>query len=86
MLAEISYKDEVVYQLPETKNADIDSVFFMSVHKSGSTLLNNVVKDLCECLDYSFVDIQSHFFNNGIPDNNIPVSYTHLTLPTICSV
>ena len=72
MLAEISYNEEVVYKLPESISPEIKSVFFMSVHKSGSTLLNNVVKELCSCLEYSFVDIQSHFFNTGIPDNNIP--------------
>lgn len=81
MLAEISYENEVIYKLPESKKPDTDSVFFMSVHKSGSTLLNNVVKDLCASLDLSFVDIQSFFFNSGIPDNNIPTDTSEIFKP-----
>jgi hypothetical protein len=72
MTATISYKDKTIYTLPDSRSPEIDSVFFMSVHKSGSTLMNNMVRAACGMLEYEFVDIQSHFFNTGVADSDIP--------------
>jgi hypothetical protein len=72
MTASIEYNGRTIYALPPSKSPDIASVFFMSVHKSGSTLMNNMVRAACELLDYEFVDIQSHFFNTGVADADIP--------------
>ena len=68
----ITYNDKKIFRLPKSKSPEINSVFFMSVHKSGSTLLNNMVRDLCEILEYEYTDIQSFYFNKGIPDRSIP--------------
>ena len=71
-MASVNYKGEDIYALPESRHPDLQSVFFMSVHKSGSTMMNNLVKEICRILEYDFVDIQSFFFNNGVPDTDIP--------------
>lgn len=72
MTSSITYNDKTVYELPDSRSPDISSVFFMSVHKSGSTLMNNMIRAACQMLEYEFVDIQSHFFNTGIADTDIP--------------
>jgi len=68
----LEYRGKQIFSLSESKNPDMDSAFFMSVHKSGSTLLNNMIRTCCERLNLDFVDIQSTFFNSGVPDGDIP--------------
>lgn len=81
MTASIAYKDKTIYTLPESRSPDISSVFFMSVHKSGSTLMNNMMRTACGMLDYEFVDIQSHFFNTGVSDADIPAETSKIFKP-----
>ena len=80
-MASVNYKGEDIYSLPESQHPDLQSVFFMSVHKSGSTMMNNVVREICKILEYEFVDIQSFFFNNGIPDSAIPENTGNIFKP-----
>ncbi|MFC0160196.1 sulfotransferase domain-containing protein [Mameliella alba] len=81
MTASIAYKGKTIYDLPVSRSPDIPSVFFMSVHKSGSTLMNNMIRAACEMLEYEFVDIQSHFFNTGISDADIPADTSAIFKP-----
>jgi hypothetical protein len=73
-MSSITYNNETIYTLAESVSPDIPSVFFFSVHKSGSTLMNNLIKFICDIVDYEFVDIQSFYFNEGVPDSSIPES------------
>ena len=77
----IPYNGETIYTLPESQSPDIDSVFFLSVHKSGSTLLNNMIRAACDMLGHEFVDIQSFFFNNGVSDADIPAETSRIFKP-----
>jgi len=80
-MTKIKYKNKYIYTLPDSPTPDIQSVFFMSVHKSGSTLMNNIVRDMCDVLGYEFVDIQSFYFNQGVPDTNIPAQTKNIFSP-----
>lgn len=81
MTASIAYNGKTIFELPESRSPDINSVFFMSVHKSGSTLMNNMIRAACQMLDYEFVDIQSHFFNTGVADRDIPAETSEIFKP-----
>lgn len=81
MTTSIAYKDKTIYELPDSRSPEIDSVFFMSVHKSGSTLMNNLIRATCQMLDYEFVDIQSHYFNTGVADSDIPAETSKIFKP-----
>lgn len=81
MTASIAYKGKTIYELPASRSPDIPSAFFMSVHKSGSTLMNNMIRAACQMLDYEFVDIQSHFFNTGVSDSDIPSETSEIFKP-----
>jgi len=71
-MTSIKYKNETIYTLPKSKSPDLQSAFFFSVHKSGSTLMNNLIKNICDLSNKEFVDIQSFYFNEGVPDTQIP--------------
>ena len=60
-----------------------------------NTLLSNYTEDIVEVNDYTNLTSEEVFFQQSLlhdfgdlqyEDINTPVSYTHLTLPTICSV
>jgi len=80
-MSNIKYKDKIIYTLPKSASPKIPSVFFFSVHKSGSTLMNNLIRNTCELLDYEFVDIQSFYFNEGVPDSSIPKNTENIFKP-----
>jgi len=80
-MSNIKYKNKIIYSLPESRSPDIDSVFFLSVHKSGSTMMNNLIRNVCELVDYEFVDIQSFYFNEGVPDTDIPANTKNIFKP-----
>ena len=50
-------------------------------YKSGT-----VLKELLKIINEQLLEFSSIFENQIIPQLKEPVSYTHLTLPTICSV
>ena len=55
----------------------------------GTANISFSTYDLLSGIDESAVSLQYGFDSNGVgltPDLSGPVSYTHLTLPTICSV
>ena len=60
--------------------------------KDGLKEINNDIKDTVGTGDYTFVDVMVIFLREGLEILLIvmtlttTVSYTHLTLPTICSV
>lgn len=53
-------------QIPPPKE-DLQSIFVFSAHKSGSTLLNRIIRDLSKEVDLPILDFPSAFFRAGIP-------------------
>ena len=72
----INVRDEVIKSLPRQikKNNFIHLAFLMTGKK---------IFDVDETDEYSF---RGEVFSIFKPEYTVPVSYTHLTLPTICSV
>jgi len=56
--------DELTLPLPKS---DAPSVYAFSLHKSGSTLLFNMLSELSKKLDYEYFSIQDKMFEYGIP-------------------
>ena len=48
------------------KPADIDSVFIFGLHKSGSTLLNNVFRDIAKAKKIPIVSLEEQLFKKGL--------------------
>lgn len=55
-------------ELPPT-TSDARSVFAFSLHKSGSTLLFNMLSELAAYTEQPYFSMQDQFFINGIPIN-----------------
>ncbi|MBE9527531.1 MAG: sulfotransferase domain-containing protein [Proteobacteria bacterium] len=55
-------------ELPPTQS-DEPSVYAFSLHKSGSTLLYNMLAELAPYVGQPYFSIQDQFFSNGIPIN-----------------
>ncbi len=74
--AEIRYldcgKEKVIYTLPKTARPDLPSVLAFAMPKSGSVLLDRLLRDLTATLELPYVSIMEEFFKLGIPDNLFP--------------
>ena len=57
-------KEELKIDVP--RPADLDSFFVFAMHKSGSVLLNNMIRDVCNYKNIPFINIPTCCFNNGI--------------------
>ncbi len=57
--------DAIFSALPE-QEADIDRCFAFSVHKSGSTMLGKMIKDVCKRRGIPAVSIPNFFFSEGV--------------------
>ena len=51
--------------------SDIESFFIFSLHKSGSTLINNMFIDVCKHLKLSYIDIEGSLFKKGYMPGHI---------------
>ena len=74
-------KDQIVAQIEavqKLEKATTDLVNAMKESKGKPAVL--------QALEKEFNKLGDEFENTLNAQNNIPVSYTHLTLPTICSV
>lgn len=52
---------------------DKPAVFFLSVHKAGSTLLQRLVRDLCEASERPLVELEPDLFREGIVLSDCPL-------------
>lgn len=57
------------FSIPEP--ADIESFFLFSLPKAGSTLLMNIMTDVCKELHIPTIDLSTHLFNLGIAPTEI---------------
>ncbi len=74
--AEIRYMDcgeeKVIYTLPKTGREDLPSVLAFAMPKSGSVLLDRLLRDLTASMKMPYISIMEEFFKLGIPDNLFP--------------
>jgi hypothetical protein len=74
-------RDRVVFTLPEATNTEVNSVLAFAMPKSGSVLLDRILRDLTPQVGLTYVSIMEEFFNLGIPDNLVPPSTAGIFLP-----
>lgn len=60
----MNYND-IISALPEEK-PDFERYFAFSVHKSGSTMLGKMLRDVCKRCDLPSVSIPNFFFSEGV--------------------
>lgn len=74
--AEIRYvdcgKEKVIYTLSKTSRDDLPSVLAFAMPKSGSVLLDRLLRELTATMKLPYVSIMEEFFKLGIPDNLFP--------------
>ncbi|ODA68659.1 Sulfotransferase domain protein [Methyloligella halotolerans] len=73
-------EDRVVFSLPPTRRPDFTSVTAFALNKSGSVLLNHILRDLCAYLDVPFVAISEEFFKAGVKLQEAPPSTSDIFL------
>ena len=83
---------EVVFPAPRIINEsllDVNSLKFMLDAGSGmgkTTFLMLYLEELLDSTKHSVYSLPIYFHLGNVPEGGGSVSYTHLTLPTICSV
>ncbi len=70
--------DKVVYTLPKSRREDLPSVLAFAMPKSGSVLLDRMLREVCAELKLSYVSIMEEFFRLGIPDNLFPADTANI--------
>ncbi len=67
----ITAKDgkKITFKIPPP--SDIESFFVFSLHKSGSTLINNIFVDVCKHIKLSYIDIEGSLFRKGYMPGHI---------------
>lgn len=65
-------------RVPVPDPSDRPSVFFLAGHKTGSTLLYNLVTDICKAADLPEVAVEKATFLAGVPVNDWPEGITDL--------
>lgn len=63
VLIEMTDGKQVPFLMPSPSNQD--SFFIFSIHKSGSTLLNNILVDICKKSKINYIDIEGTLFRYG---------------------
>lgn len=72
--------ERVIFTLPRTKRPDMPSVLLFALPKSGSTLLDRMIREASAEAGLTYVSIMEEFFKLGIPDNLIPPSTSEIFL------
>lgn len=57
--------DGTHFELEIPKPSNHDSFFIFGMHKSGSTLMNNIFIDVCKLCNLSYVDYEGEIFKRG---------------------
>ena len=60
--------DNIMASLPEA-SSKFEPCFAFSVHKCGSTMMNNMIRAVCQAADVPAATLPTYFFNEGIPPN-----------------
>jgi len=81
-------KEGIKYKIKIPCNsADIDSFFVFSYHKFGSTLQDNIIKEILSIADIPYIDIDQNTFAQGVSMNSVcndiqsiiyPIGYAYI--------
>lgn len=72
---------ETVFTLPPTQRPDLPSVIAFALPKSGSTLLDRVLRDLCKSSGATYVSIMGELFRAGLLSADAPGHTSEVFLP-----
>jgi len=59
-------------EIPEKKK-DFPSFYLLGIHKSGSSMMTNAMKNILTSIDQPMIDIESFIFSNGHNFNHVDV-------------
>jgi hypothetical protein len=62
---ELSTNDGKTVTIHFPRPSDMDSFFVFSLHRSGSTLINNIITDVCKHLGLAYIDLEGSMFKQG---------------------
>ena len=65
-------------------NKNINSFFIFGIHKSGSTLITKVFKDICKSLGITFISIDEYLFGQGISVGDINTNVNSFKAQNYC--
>ncbi len=74
----------VPLSLPATQHRGKDSFFILGLHKTGTTLLNAMMKDLTAVVDVPFVDLPGMLYEKGISYSDVLDSAGLFQQPGVC--
>lgn len=84
VLPSVRYDDDgeerIVFTLPPARNSKMPSVLVFALPKSGSTLLDRMMREASAEAGLTYVSIMEEFFRLGIPDNRFPASTSEIFL------
>jgi hypothetical protein len=74
-------EEKVIYTLPPTRRPDIVSVAVFALPKSGSVLLDKIMRDLSGEIGVTYVSIMQEYFRIGLPAKQMPSETETIFLP-----
>lgn len=73
--------EKVVLRLPPSRRPDQPSVTVFALPKSGSTLLDGIMRKLSRKVGLRYVSVMGEFFSIGIPPEQMPAGTSSIFLP-----
>lgn len=74
-------KQRVLFTLPPTRRPDRPSALVFAMPKSGSTLLDRIMRRLSRHVGLRYVSVMGTFFKLGVPDKDMPAETSRIFLP-----
>lgn len=74
-------EERTIFTLPPASRPELDSVLAFAVPKSGSVMLDNVMKSLSAHTGLTWVSVMAEFFLLGLPGEKAPAETEKIFLP-----
>lgn len=74
-------QERVLFTLPPTKRPDLPSALVFAMPKSGSVLLDGIMRQLSDHVGVTYVSIMQEYFTIGLPDASMPAETARIFLP-----
>lgn len=74
-------QERVLFRLPATERPDLPSALVFAMPKSGSVLLDGIMRQLSAHVGVTYVSIMQEYFTIGLPDANMPAETANIFLP-----
>lgn len=71
-------EQKLLFTLPPTKQPEMPSSLIFAMPKSGSVLLDGIMRELSTNVDVTYVSIMQEFFTLGVPDKNMPIETSEI--------